>query len=206
MDVPQPVTYVVEHLDPELGPWSALEYGCIACESRAAGARFLLSSVPTTLEMPEDLAAMKGLEIDHRSIEDRLADRKSTVCLLDPAARVDLSPADAGRFNFFLFGGILGGRTSGPKRRRDGHLADLQWHVSGDDPPRGMNLLFFSCSLAVSNIEELWTDRTSELRKKGYVGRRLGSKQMTTDTAVRVTRIVVQERSACHPSIHPSLL
>jgi len=38
-------------------------------------------------------------------------------------------------------------------------------------------------------------DRTSELRKKGYEGRRLGSKQMTTDTAVRVTRKVVQDKS-----------
>lgn len=37
-------------------------------------------------------------------------------------------------------------------------------------------------------------DRTSELRKKGYVGRRLGPKQMTTDTAVRVTRMVVHEK------------
>lgn len=40
----------------------------------------------------------------------------------------------------------------------------------------------------------LYLDRTSELRKKGYVGRRLGPKQMTTDTAVRVTRMVVQEK------------
>lgn len=39
------------------------------------------------------------------------------------------------------------------------------------------------------------SDRTSELRKKGYEGRRLGPKQMTTDTAVRVTRLVVQDRS-----------
>ena len=38
------------------------------------------------------------------------------------------------------------------------------------------------------------TDRTSELRKKGYQGRRLGPVQMTTDTAVRVTRIVVQDK------------
>ena len=38
-------------------------------------------------------------------------------------------------------------------------------------------------------------DRTSELRKKGYEGRRLGPVQMTTDTAVRVTRICVQDRS-----------
>jgi hypothetical protein len=37
-------------------------------------------------------------------------------------------------------------------------------------------------------------DRTSELRKKGYQGRRLGPVQMTTDTAVRTTRIVVQDR------------
>ena len=37
-------------------------------------------------------------------------------------------------------------------------------------------------------------DRTSELRKKGYQGRRLGPVQMTTDTAVRVTRICVQDK------------
>ena len=40
-----------------------------------------------------------------------------------------------------------------------------------------------------------YKDRTKELRKKGYTGRRLGPKQMTTDTAVRVTRIVSQEKS-----------
>jgi ribosome biogenesis SPOUT family RNA methylase Rps3 len=37
-------------------------------------------------------------------------------------------------------------------------------------------------------------DRTSQLRQKGYAGRRLGPKQMTTDTAVRVTRMVIQEK------------
>jgi ribosome biogenesis SPOUT family RNA methylase Rps3 len=38
-------------------------------------------------------------------------------------------------------------------------------------------------------------DRTAELRQKGYEGRRLGPVQMTTDTAVRVTRMVVQDKS-----------
>jgi hypothetical protein len=47
-------------------------------------------------------------------------------------------------------------------------------------------------------------DRTSELRKKGYQGRRLGPIQMTTDTAVRVTRIIVQDRSNAAPSSDPS--
>ena len=37
-------------------------------------------------------------------------------------------------------------------------------------------------------------DRTSELRKKGFSGRRLGPIQMTTDTAVRVTRTVIQQK------------
>ncbi|RDW76223.1 SAM-dependent methyltransferase [Aspergillus mulundensis] len=145
-----PVTIVVEHLDPELGTWSALEYGCIARESHAAGSKFLLSSVPTSLQMPADLAAAEGLEVEHRSIEEVFANRRSKVCLLDPSAKVELSPADGDTFEVFLFGGIL-----------------------GDDPPR---------------------DRTSELRKKGYEGRRLGPVQMTTDTAVRVTRMVVHNR------------
>ncbi|KKK14369.1 hypothetical protein P175DRAFT_0498928 [Aspergillus ochraceoroseus IBT 24754] len=149
-DQKTPVTIVVEHLDPELGSWSALEYGCIARESYVSGSRFLLSSVPTSLQMPEDLASTKGLEVEHRSVEEIFAERKSKVCLLDPAAEVELSPADGDNFEVFLFGGIL-----------------------GDDPPR---------------------DRTSELRKKGYAGRRLGPKQMTTDTAVRVTRMVVHEK------------
>lgn len=44
-------------------------------------------------------------------------------------------------------------------------------------------------------------DRTSELRKKGFEGRRLGPTQMTTDTAVRVTRIVVEEKSTCQTTL-----
>lgn len=106
----QPVAYVVEHLDPELGPWSALEYGCIARESQRNGARFLLSSVPPSLQMPEDLAATQGLEVEQRSVEEIYADQKSQVCLLDPAAQVELSPADGDQFKVFLFGGILGAK------------------------------------------------------------------------------------------------
>lgn len=44
-------------------------------------------------------------------------------------------------------------------------------------------------------FSDLSVDRTSELRKKGFEGRRLGPKQMTTDTAVRVTRMVVEDKS-----------
>ncbi|KAG9248115.1 SAM-dependent RNA methyltransferase [Calycina marina] len=142
-------TYIVEHLDDELGPWSKLEYITIAKESHQAGSKFCLSSVPASLELPQTLRDAPGFIADAQSVETLYFDDKARVCLLDPSAKKELSPEDGEAFDVFLFGGIL-----------------------GDDPPR---------------------DRTSELRKKGFVGRRLGPKQMTTDTAVRVTRMIVQE-------------
>ncbi|GJE93304.1 SAM-dependent RNA methyltransferase [Phanerochaete sordida] len=73
------------------------------------------------------------------------------VCLLDPRAEKVLAPEDGdGRFEWFLFGGIL-----------------------GDDPPR---------------------DRTGELRVLGFPNRHLGPVQMTTDTALGVTKIVVEDK------------
>lgn len=140
---------MVEHLDPELGPWSGLEYKTIAQESRQAGCDFILSSVPSSLLASDELKEV-GAHAKTDSVEDYFADRKDRICLLDPQAADELHPDDAGRFDVFLFGGIL-----------------------GDDPPR---------------------DRTSELRKKGFKGRRLGPKQMTTDTAVRVTRLVILDQ------------
>jgi ribosome biogenesis SPOUT family RNA methylase Rps3 len=103
-------TFVVEHLDEELEAWSSLEYSTIASESYASGAKFLLSSVPTTLKLPENLKHAQGLNVETRGIEEIYADRKDRVCLLDPAASKDLSPEDGDTFDIFLFGGILGKR------------------------------------------------------------------------------------------------
>lgn len=106
-------TYVVEHLDPELGPWSALEYKTIAAESMQAGVKFVLSMVQIAIDLPAELRALPGLVVEHRSVEKIFID-KERVCLLDPAAKEELSPHDGKAFDVFLFGGIL-----------------------GDDPPRG---------------------------------------------------------------------
>ncbi|EQK99274.1 DUF431 domain-containing protein [Ophiocordyceps sinensis CO18] len=138
--------FLVEHLDQELGPWSALEYLAIARESHMSGSSFVLSSLPPSFQVPEALSIIPSFKAERRGVEELYAADKSRVCLLDPAASVDLSPADGDKFEAFLFGGIL--------------------------------------------------DRTSELRKKGFEGRRLGPTQMTTDTAVRVTRMVVQDKAA----------
>lgn len=101
-------SYIVEHLDPELGPWSTLEYRSIALESAKAGARFFLSSVPKVMSLPPELRGLVSLVIEHRSVEELFKEDKARVCLLDPAAAVELSPEDATKFDVFLFGGILG--------------------------------------------------------------------------------------------------
>ncbi|KAG6040669.1 hypothetical protein E4U41_007448 [Claviceps citrina] len=147
--MPSGKTFIVEHLDPELGPWSELEYIAIAKETNDSLGSFILSSLPPDFKVPATLNDISAFTPEHRGVEELYAGNKDKVCLLDPSAEKDISPEDGNTFDAFLFGGIL-----------------------GDDPPR---------------------DRTSELRKKGFEGRRLGPKQMTTDTAVRVTRMVVQD-------------
>lgn len=101
-------TYIVEHLDPELGPWSALEYLTIATESDAIGATFCLSSVAKELVVPQELQNLPGTVVEIRSVEELYQTDKSHICLLDPAAADELSPEDGARFDVFLFGGILG--------------------------------------------------------------------------------------------------
>lgn len=101
-------TFIVEHLDDELGPWSELEYITIAQESNEAGAKFCLSSIPSSLVIPEILRAVPGFTAEVQSVETIYAQDKSRVCLLDPSATKELSPEDGDTFDVFLFGGILG--------------------------------------------------------------------------------------------------
>lgn len=103
-----PFTFVVEHLDPELGPWSTLEYAAIATECAETNATFCLSSVPTTTRLPQELQSLKSLVVEQRSVEDVFVGDTQRICLLDPRAKTELSPDDGNKFNIFLFGGILG--------------------------------------------------------------------------------------------------
>ena len=101
-------TFIVEHLDPELGPWSELEYIAIATESQQSGTQFVLSSLPAEFQVPNALSSIDAFKAEPRGVEEIYAADKSRVCLLDPAAKQDLSPEDGVTFDAFLFGGILG--------------------------------------------------------------------------------------------------
>ena len=101
-------TFIVEHLDEELGPWSELEYQAIALESQETGAAFILSSLPSAFKVPTALQENSAFTAERRGVEELYAANKSKVCLLDPKAAKDLSPDDGDIFDAFLFGGILG--------------------------------------------------------------------------------------------------
>lgn len=104
-----PKTFIVEHLDPELGPWSELEYIAIAKESQESSTSFLLSSLPAEFVVPKQLEEIPAFTAERRGVEELYArEKKAKVCLLDPAAEKDLSPEDGDQFDAFLFGGILG--------------------------------------------------------------------------------------------------
>lgn len=59
-----------------------------------------------------------------------------------------------------------------------------------------------SLSVSVEPCSESWIgddpprDRTSELRALGFPGRHLGPVQMTTDTALGVTKLVVEDKGS----------
>ena len=109
------LTIIVEHLDPELEDWQALEYKCIAEECNVANFSFLLSGLHSATETEQQLSIPKAMltEASVESLYPHQEDRQR-VCLLDPKAEQDLTPEDGETFDAFLFGGIL-----------------------GDDPPRG---------------------------------------------------------------------
>ena len=112
-------TIIVEHLDPELEEWQALEYKCIAEECVATNTGFLLSGLQSAPEIESQLS-LPSSNLTERSVETLYPSLESRqrVCLLDPKAAKDLSPEDGEEFDVFLFGGIL-----------------------GDDPPRGIHVL-----------------------------------------------------------------
>lgn len=143
--------YVIEHMEEGFSDWVVLEYSQIIRD--VGSENLVLTSLPGATQESDIPAPLRQLGLQwttEECIHIPLLDT-ARVCLLDPAAEQDLVPQDANKFDFFVFGGILGSH------------------------PR--------------------IDRTGILREKyGFAGRRLGSLQMTTDTAVRTTQLIVQKQ------------
>lgn len=160
--------FIIEHMEEDdettktVPPWVLLEYSHMRTLAGPDGHVHFTHLSPSACtwlnekltELESDGTTLAKVSVHQSALVDILAPKLFTsldrVCLLDPKAKEELKPEDGdGRFDCFLFGGIL-----------------------GDDPPR---------------------DRTSELRVLGFPSRYLGPVQMTTDTALGVTKLVVQD-------------
>ncbi|KAH8102078.1 SAM-dependent RNA methyltransferase [Cristinia sonorae] len=148
--IPRWVELEYKHMQTLAGPSSKVYFTHVSSTSKSSlDALFSPSPSPSSSTTPR--ATVSAFTQDVLSVLKTEGVPHEKVCLLDPKAPQELAPEDGdGRFEFFLFGGIL-----------------------GDDPPR---------------------DRTSELRALGFPSRHLGSVQMTTDTALGVTKLVVEDK------------
>ena len=129
--------FVIEHLEPKLYQWCRLEYAHI---SSFVGKRNLLFT------NTKSAVLKKFGKVELKSVKKL---RFEKACILDPEAKSTLTPEIAKKYNYFIFGGIL-----------------------GDNPPR---------------------ERTKEelTRYLPYPAYNLGKDQMSTDTAVIVTKMIV---------------
>lgn len=95
----------------------------------------------------------------------------SSICLLDPRAPLCLHASDSGKYP----APTAASATPTPEQHAtppNGFSHFLFGGILGDDPPR---------------------DRTGSLRALGFPGRHLGKVQMTTDTALGVTKRIVED-------------
>src|SRR3990172_3791250 len=129
-------TFVIEHLEPKVFKWCVLEYAHI---SKWVGKQNLLfTNVKSSV-------LRKFGKVVSKSVKKL---RFEKACVLDPEAKTTLTPEIAKKYNYFIFGGIL-----------------------GDDPPK----------------ERTKVELTKFLPYPSY---NLGKAQMSTDTAVIVTKMI----------------
>jgi len=131
--------FVIEHLDPKVWPWCLLEYKHI---SKIVGRKNLWFT-----NIKRDAGKLKQLGKVFSKKASQL--KLSKVCILDSSGRKTLQPSDVNKFDYFVFGGIL-----------------------GDWPEVNKSLAIIRAM------------------PKAVVGN-LGKKQMSTDTAVLVTKKIL---------------
>ncbi len=90
--------FVVEHLEPSMYKWCIIEYTHMS--KRVGKANLMFTNVTA------GAAKLKSLgDVRKDSIKD-IPLKKA--CVLDPSAKKLLTPKEAKKFDYFIFGGILG--------------------------------------------------------------------------------------------------
>lgn len=130
--------FIVEHLEKKLYQWCLIEYKEI---SKIAGKKNLIFTNTNSKKL-KNLGEVKKESVKKLKLKN--------ACLLDPKAEKTLAPEEAAKFDYFIFGGIL-----------------------GDFPERERTKKYLTKKL------------------KNVKARNLTEKQMSTDTAVLVTKLII---------------
>ena len=94
--------YILEHLEPRLYKWCLLEYEHI---SKIVGKEKLILTNIKTASQKKKLEKLGRVET--KSVIN-LSFNPQKICILDPFAPKTLTSEDSKKFDYFVFGGILG--------------------------------------------------------------------------------------------------
>lgn len=108
--------FILEHLEPNLGKWTLIEYKNI---SRILGKNALLFANIKNKKDIKKLSKYGKIFLNSVKNIDFLNSQNS--CILDPESPTLLSPKIAKKYKYFIFGGILGDYP--PKKRTEKELS-----------------------------------------------------------------------------------
>ena len=128
--------YIIEHLEPKLFEWCLIEYEHISKIVGKANLWF------TNIRKDSDARKLKKFG---RVFKNPVMDFKlKRACILDPEAVKVLSPRDFGKYDYYIFGGILGDYP--PKKRTKKELTrflkDVDERHIGDEQMSTDNAVF----------------------------------------------------------------
>jgi ribosome biogenesis SPOUT family RNA methylase Rps3 len=143
--------YIIEHLDGRLYKWCFLEYKHAA---KLVGKDNIIFTNLITDNSKERLS--KYGKTSKKSVADINKVTSKRICVLDPNASKELTTADKNRFDYLIFGGIMGDYP--PKKRTKGFCTKM---------------------------------KEKEIK---FETRNMGKEQMSTDTAVLVSKMIMDGR------------
>ena len=147
--------YIIEHMDPEMWEWSQLEYRHVA--QNVGKENLILTNVKK-----KDISKIDFCEAKTESVSGMGLKR---VCILDPGAEKTLEPSDAAKFDYLIFGGIL-----------------------GNDPPeaRTKDLVVPGAERRNLGVEQFSTDNAVMVAKQIIDGKKLSSLKFTHDLTIEM--------------------
>ena len=114
--------FVIEHLEPELFEWCLIEYEHI---SKIVGK---VSLVFSNIKNKKDISKLKklGTIFNERfsDLNNKLKFNENKICILSQYAEKTLKTNDKNKFEYFVFGGILGDQPA--KRRTENIISELK--------------------------------------------------------------------------------